>query len=107
VQAATSTRINGEQALVLATPTGLSVSRVNSLKKLSVQTLDLKERSATKLAYAANTLATGSVERSVDSQTGEIIQRGMIELRDATTLQRECDNDRTDSSQGRPAAARA
>lgn len=84
-----ATSMNGQ--LVLASSTGITISSVNSLKKLSVQTMDLKEKSVTKLAYFEGILATGVVERNMSSVTGEIIQRAGLELRDATSLRGEFD----------------
>jgi DNA damage-binding protein 1 len=59
---------------------------VNSLKKLSVQTLDLKEISATKLAYLDGVLAVGCITRAMSSVTGELFQAGNLELRDPVSL---------------------
>lgn len=73
---------------MLATPTGLSVSRINSLKKLHVQTLDLGEKSVERLATMpdSNTLACGVVNRRLDPVSGDMVQKATFELRDATTL---------------------
>lgn len=84
--AATSVKTAQGQALVLATSIGLVITKVNSLKKLSVQTLDLKEKSVTKLAHLEGVLAAGCVTRSMSSGTGEIYQAGVLELRDPVTM---------------------
>jgi hypothetical protein len=56
-----------------------------------VQTLDLKEKSVTRLAAVPELgiLAVGTVTRSMDAQTGEVIQKGSFELRDDTALKGE------------------
>ncbi|WVW86882.1 hypothetical protein I302_108937 [Kwoniella bestiolae CBS 10118] len=75
------------EVLVLASPTGISLTKINSLKKLSVQTLDLGDRSATKLiAYNEDLLVDGVVVRTMDSQNGEVLQISSMELRDSNTL---------------------
>lgn len=75
--------------LILASPTGASIVKVNSLKKLSVQTLDTQARSATRLAYLPDSqvLAAGSVSRRLDPQTGDVEQQGFLELRNPINLQ--------------------
>jgi DNA damage-binding protein 1 len=81
------------QHLVLASPTGLTFYKVNSLKKLHVQTLDLMEKSVTRLAAVPDlgVLALGCVTRSMDPQTGEVAQKGNFEVRDDTNLKSESD----------------
>lgn len=76
--------------LVLATPQNLSFVKVNSLKKLNVQTIDLGERSISKIASLGGQkiLATGSTIRSMDATTGEVLQSSFLEIRDVATLQR-------------------
>ncbi len=74
---------------MLATPSGLSFSKVNSLKKLHVQTLDLKDRSASKLVSLPEhkLLGIGATNRTMDPQTGDVMQSGHFELRDETSLE--------------------
>jgi DNA damage-binding protein 1 len=74
--------------LVLANPKGLSVTKINSLKKLSVQTFDLHDRSAGKLVSLdeQRLLGVGSTVRKMDDETGEVVQSGFFELRDPATL---------------------
>ncbi|OCF61827.1 hypothetical protein L486_01489 [Kwoniella mangroviensis CBS 10435] len=75
------------EVLVLASSTGISLTKINSLKKLSVQTLDLGDRSATKLiAYNENLLVDGVIVKTMDSQNGEVLQINSMELRDSNTL---------------------
>lgn len=78
-------------SLVLATPTGLSFVKVNSLKKLSVQTLDLGNRSVGKLVSINDqkVLGVGTVQRSMDAQTGDVVQSSHFEIRDNATLEGE------------------
>lgn len=56
-----------------------------------MQTLDLKAKSVTRLAAVPElgVLAVGTVTRSMDAQTGEVMQKGSFELRDDTTLKGE------------------
>lgn len=89
VTAATSIKTSQGQALVLATSTGLVITKINSLKKLSVQTLDLEEKSPTKVAYLEGILAVATVNRAMSSVTGEIFQSGALEFRDPVTLKGE------------------
>nr|WVH01967.1 DNA damage-binding protein 1 [Naematelia aurantialba] len=74
--------------LALATESGLSFVRINSLKKLQVQTLDLQHRSVEKLVSAPDfrVLAAGAVTRTMDPQTGDIKQISHFELRDPMNL---------------------
>ncbi|WWC92848.1 uncharacterized protein L201_007809 [Kwoniella dendrophila CBS 6074] len=75
------------EALVLASQTGITFTKINSLKKLSVQTLDLGDRSATKItAYNEKLVVDGMVVKTMDAQNGEILQLSGVELRDAATL---------------------
>lgn len=76
---------------MLAGATGLSFTTVTSLKKLSVQTLDLDERSPTKLVSLPEQklLGVGSVSRRMNRETGDLIQRAQFELRDQSSLERE------------------
>ncbi|OCF33570.1 hypothetical protein I316_04642 [Kwoniella heveanensis BCC8398] len=75
------------EALVLAGATGLSFVRVNSLKRLHVQTLDLGDRSVSRIvALSENTLADGATVRTMDPQNGEVLQSSFLEIRDATSL---------------------
>ncbi|KAL1411075.1 hypothetical protein Q8F55_002024 [Vanrija albida] len=76
-------------AIVLATEEGLKFEAVSSLKKLQVQTLDLGQKSATRLAVVSDlkVLAAGTVTRSLDSQTGDVLQSSSLEIRDPTTLE--------------------
>ncbi|WWC95424.1 hypothetical protein V866_002287 [Kwoniella sp. B9012] len=75
------------EVLILASSTGISLTKINSLKKLSVQTLDLGDRSATKLiAYNEHLLVDGVIVKTMDSQNGEVLQISSMELRDSNTL---------------------
>ena len=76
-------------ALVLATSSGLSFTKVNSLKKLSVQTMDTGTRTTNKLISLNHhpLLALGSTSRLMDQQTGDVLQTSYFELRDQTTLE--------------------
>lgn len=76
-------------AIVVATEEGLTFETVSSLKKLQVQTLDLGKKSATKLSVVPGlkVLAVGTVTRSLDSQTGDVLQSSSLEIRDPTTLE--------------------
>ncbi|ORY34709.1 CPSF A subunit region-domain-containing protein [Naematelia encephala] len=74
--------------LALATETGLSFVRINSLKKLQVQTLDLQHRSVEKIVNCPDfrVIAAGSITRTMDPQTGDVKQVSHFELRDPTNL---------------------
>ncbi|KAK4684331.1 hypothetical protein P7C73_g5851, partial [Tremellales sp. Uapishka_1] len=74
--------------LVLATPTGLSFAKINSLKKLHVQTLDLGEKSANRLVSfpEKKVLGMGIISRTMDERDGHVDQKGSFELRDSITL---------------------
>ncbi|ORX37687.1 CPSF A subunit region-domain-containing protein [Kockovaella imperatae] len=74
--------------IALASGTGLSFTRVNSLKKLSVSTMDTGDRTANKIISMTTQklLALGTVSRVLESQTGDVLQSSYIELRDPTTL---------------------
>ncbi|WRT69742.1 uncharacterized protein IL334_006733 [Kwoniella shivajii] len=75
------------EVIVLASNTGISFTKVNSLKKLSVQTLDLGDRSALKIVVLNEKLiADGIIVKTMDQQNGEILQMSAIELRDSATL---------------------
>jgi DNA damage-binding protein 1 len=89
VVAAAVATYNGPQALILATQTGLTISRVNSLKKLSMQTYETGELSATRLAYCPvhKMLAAGVIQRHMSRETGDVEQRASLELRDPVTMQ--------------------
>lgn len=75
--------------IIFATSTELSLVKVNSLKKLSVQTLDTQHRSTTRLAYLSDRhmIVAGSVTRQLDPESGDVDQQGFIEFRDQNTLQ--------------------
>ncbi|WWD20338.1 hypothetical protein CI109_104814 [Kwoniella shandongensis] len=75
-------------SLVLASTSGLSLVRVNSLKKLYIQTLDLGDRSANKVVSLNDqkVLGVGATVRTMDQQTGEVLQSSFLEIRDAATL---------------------
>lgn len=75
--------------VALATPQGIVFERLTSLKKLQVQTLDLGNRSATRVAALPgyNLVVAGTVTRSMDHQTGDVLQSSSVELRNATTLE--------------------
>lgn len=90
VTAATSINLDGER-LVLASPSGLSFVKVNNLKKLHVQTMDLGNRSANKVVSLTDSklLALGATTRTTDIDTGDVFQTGHFELRDPSSLQRE------------------
>jgi DNA damage-binding protein 1 len=77
------------RCLVLATATGLSISKDNGLKKLHIQTMDLGFRSTHKLAWMPEhkSLAAGSVERRIDSVSGDYWQKSFVEIRDRSSLQ--------------------
>lgn len=93
VVAATSiSQPGGQNAIVLATSTGLSLSTVNGLKKLHIQTLDLQHRSTNKLAYLSThkVIATGAVERRIEHDSGDCLQKAFLELRDPASLRRRC-----------------
>lgn len=92
VRAATSvTTASLGPCLALATKDGLCFSRLTSLKKLQVQTLDLGAKSATRLTTIPDLkmLAVGTVTRTLDAQTGDVLQVSGVEIRDPTTLERE------------------
>jgi len=79
------------QSLVLATPSELSISQVDGLKKLHIQTLDTGYKSASKLVWSSTyrAIATGVIERTIDSITGDYWQNAWLELRDQDSLQGE------------------
>lgn len=81
----------GDDCLVLATPSGLTFSRVTSLKKLSIQTLGLGNASPTKLLSLSEPklLAVGITERHMDREDGDVNQRSRFELRDPSSLESE------------------
>jgi DNA damage-binding protein 1 len=90
VSAATGTSLTNGNCLVFATPTGITFTDITSLKKLSVQTLDLEHRSPMKVVSLAHykLLGIGSVSRKMDPDTGDIVQSSYFELRDPVTLER-------------------
>ena len=75
--------------LALASATGLSFVKITSLKRLHVQTLDLRNRSAAKVVNLpeAKALAVGSAERELDRSTGDIRQTSFFELRDPSSFE--------------------
>lgn len=75
--------------IALATPLGIVFERLTSLKKLQVQTLDLGNRSATRVAALPghNLVVAGTVTRAMDHQTGDVLQSSSVDLRNATTLE--------------------
>lgn len=75
--------------IVLATADGLCFSRLTSLKKLQVQTLDLDNKSVTRLNAIPDQklLAAGTVTQTLDSDTGDILQASGVEIRDPMTLE--------------------
>ena len=89
IVAATAATFGGSQALVLAASAGLAVTKVNSLKKLSIQTVDTGGTSATRLAHCPvnRILAAGVIKRHMSRETGDIEQRAMLELRDPVSMQ--------------------
>ena len=78
-------------SLVLATPSELSISQVDGLKKLHIQTLDTGYKSASKLVWSSThrAIAAGVIERTIDSITGDYWQNAWLELRDQDSLQGE------------------
>ena len=76
------------ECIVLATSNAVSFVKVNNLKKLHVQTLDLKERSVGKLISVPEykILGVGSTNRTMDSETGDVLQSGHFEIRDEASL---------------------
>nr|XP_018260261.1 uncharacterized protein I303_07178 [Kwoniella dejecticola CBS 10117]OBR82419.1 hypothetical protein I303_07178 [Kwoniella dejecticola CBS 10117] len=75
------------EILVLVSSDELSFVKINSLKKLSISTLDLGDRSATKIiAYNEHLLVDGVVVKTMDAQNGEVLQMSSLELRDSVTL---------------------
>jgi hypothetical protein len=96
--AAASIRSPGshDTSLVLATPSELSVSKVDGLKQLHIQTLDTASKSACKLAWMSThrAIAAGVVERTIDQASGDYWQNACIELRDQDSLEcRSCNPD--------------
>jgi hypothetical protein len=79
------------QSLVLASPTELSISQVDGLKKLHIQTLDTGYKSASKIVWSSThrAIAAGVIERTIDSITGDYWQNAWLELRDQDSLQGE------------------
>lgn len=73
--------------IALATPHSIVFERLTSLKKLQVQTLDLGNRSATRVSALPgyNMIVAGTVMRTMDHQTGDVLQSSSVELRNATT----------------------
>ena len=89
ITAAASTTLPGHgDCVVLATASGLSVTRVSGLKRLHIQTLDLEHRSVNKLAHLAShqVMACGAVEHHIDQETGDYWQKAYFELRDSANL---------------------
>lgn len=88
VAAATVTTSTLGNCVVLATPEGLCFSHLTSLKKLQVQTLDLYNTSPLRVAPVPDlkVMAVGTVTRTLDAETGEVLQASGIELRNHTTL---------------------
>jgi hypothetical protein len=82
--------VNTEQgpSLVMATPTELSISQVDGLKKLHIQTLDTGYKSAGKLVWLSThrAIAAGVIERTIDPITGDYWQTAWVELRDQDSL---------------------
>lgn len=78
-------------SLLLATSTDLSISQVDGLKKLHIQTLDTGYKSASKLVWSSThrAIAAGVVERTIDNVTGDYWQNAWVELRDQDSLQGE------------------
>ena len=76
------------ECLILANANSLCFAKVNSLKKLQVQTLDLNETSVGKLVSLSehSLLGVGATNRTMDPQTGDVLQSGRFELRDQTSL---------------------
>ncbi|KAK8849708.1 hypothetical protein IAR55_005043 [Kwoniella newhampshirensis] len=76
------------ECLILASPIDLTFVKVNSLKKLYIQTLDLNDRSANKVVGLSDQklLGIGATVRTMDSQTGEVLQSSFLEIRDSATL---------------------
>lgn len=74
--------------LAMASASGLSFTKITSLKKLHVQTLDLGNRSAAKVVNLpeANALAVGAAERKLDRSTGDIRQTSFLELRERSSF---------------------
>ena len=68
--------------LVLATSSGITFETVTSLKKLSIQTLDLGERAPVKLVSCGGMLGVGTVIRRMDRETGDVIESSRFDLRD-------------------------
>jgi hypothetical protein len=89
VAAASITTEKG-QSLVLATPSESSISQVDGLKKMHIQTLDTGYKSASKLVWSSThrAIAAGVIERTIDSITGNYWQNAWLELRDQDSLQR-------------------
>ena len=77
------------QSLVVASPADLSISQVDGLKKLHIQTLDTGYKSASKVVWSSThrAIATGVVERTIDPVTGDYCQNAWFEMRDQDTLQ--------------------
>nr|XP_019009308.1 uncharacterized protein I206_05956 [Kwoniella pini CBS 10737]OCF48089.1 hypothetical protein I206_05956 [Kwoniella pini CBS 10737] len=75
------------EVLVLANSDEITLVKINSLKKLSISTLDLGDRSATKIiAYNEDLVVDGVVVRTMDAQNGEVLQMSSLELRDSVSL---------------------
>jgi DNA damage-binding protein 1 len=92
IVAASAVEIGDEgDCLVLATATGLTITKVSGLKKLHIQTMDTGHRSSHKLAWMPDykILAAGAVERRIDQATGDIWEQSYIEIRDQAALNRE------------------
>ncbi|WVQ78968.1 hypothetical protein IAT38_001060 [Cryptococcus sp. DSM 104549] len=79
---------SGTSLALFSRTSGLSFVKINSLKKLHVQTLDLGRRSAGKLANMDDlgVLGLGTTLRSLDQETGDVLQSSFVEIRDSTTL---------------------
>lgn len=91
VTAVSALKMGGSDCIALASPSGLTFSRVTSLKKLSIQTLDMGNVSPTKLLSLSEprVLAVGTTEREMDRESGDVIQRSRLEIRDSSTLEGE------------------
>ena len=87
--AAAAIKTEQGQSLVLASPTDISISQVDGLKKLHIQTLDTEHKSASNLVWSSTyrAIAAGVVERTIDAVTGDYWQTAWVELRDQDSLQ--------------------
>lgn len=75
--------------IAISTPTVLSLTKVNGLKKLQIATLDLGERNVSIVRYLPHSkaIACGATERRMDEQSGDLWQQSYMELRDPVSLQ--------------------